>query len=101
MMDKRASKKDEPMTEDKDMDQRVTDWDERVSIPVILNKRKNIGIESGWNQVAKSLARYNPVLDKDMMSDQMARELGIEVKCPTNCIRGNFPSKTRKEEGSG
>ena len=37
---KETSKTEEPMEEDEDMDWRVADWDKRVSIPVILNKRK-------------------------------------------------------------
>ena len=50
---------DEPVDNDEDEIQRIADWDERVGIPVILNKRKNIDIEFGWNQVVTSLARYD------------------------------------------
>ena len=42
--DEQATEEIKPPKEDKDMKGRVSDWDEEVSIPVILKKRENIGL---------------------------------------------------------
>ena len=42
--DEQATEEIKPPEKDKDTRRKVSDWDEEVSIPVILKKRENIGL---------------------------------------------------------